>query len=352
MPEGHSVHRIALQLAADLVGHRVRASSPQGRFAGGAELLDGSTVLASRAVGKHLLVAFHDGVTAGRVPEGRGTLRWLRVHLGLYGAWDFHGQVSPLSDAGAPVRSIGAPRARRDVRMGESDSFVTPGGARAAGPEALETDALPFPPEPVGQVRLRLMTEHTVADLRGPSACEVLTPDDVARLLERAGPDPRVLTWTDPLTGGTTTPWPDAESTVVERVTRRGVAIGQLLMEPTVVSGIGNIYRAEMLFRAGLDPHTPGRLVPTEVVRDLWRDWVGLLDDGVRTGVMLTRTKIDHTRRDDPDVAAAREAAIAEVALRYAVYGRADQPCLVCGNPVRLELMAARKLFWCGTCQR
>lgn len=341
MPEGHSVHRIALQLAADLVGQRVRASSPQGRFAAGAELLDGSTVLASRAVGKHLLVAFHAG----------GPLRWLRVHLGLYGAWDFHGQVSPLTDDGAAVRSIGAPRARRDVRMGESDTVVAPGPAGTPGDGSADGVDLPFPPDPVGQVRLRLMTEDTVADLRGPSACEVLTPDDVARLLESAGPDPRVLTWTDPLTGEATTPWPDAESTVVERVTRRGVAIGQLLMEPAVVSGIGNIYRAEMLFRAGLDPHTPGRRVPTDVVRDLWRDWVGLLDDGVRTGVMLTRTEIDHTRRDDPDVAAAREAAIAEVSLRHAVYGRADQPCLVCGNPVRLELMAARKLYWCGTCQ-
>lgn len=346
MPEGHSVHRIALQLGADLVGYRVRASSPQGRFAAGAELLDGSRVLDSRAVGKHLLVAFDTG----------GTLRWLRVHLGLYGAWDFHGQVSPLTDDGAPVRSIGAPRARRDVRMGEADTVVAPGRAGevdAQSPDARSPDvvALPFPPDPVGQVRLRLMTEHTVADLRGPSACEVLTPDDVACLLEGAGPDPRVLTWTDPLTGGSTTPWPDPEGTVVERITRRGVAIGQLLMDPSVVSGIGNIYRAEMLFRAGLDPHTPGRQVSPDVVRDLWRDWVGLLDDGVRTGVMLTRADVDHLRRDVPAAAAAREAAIAEVALRYAVYGRADQPCLVCGNPVRLELMAARKLYWCATCQ-
>jgi endonuclease-8 len=151
MPEGHTVHRIARQLARDYVGRRVAVTSPQGRFAAGAALLDGRELLTSAAVGKQLFLGFEGGHV-------------LRVHLGLYGAWDFHGLVSPLVDGGEAVGSMGAPRVRRSVRMGEDERET------ADGPEPV------FPPEPVGQVRVRLATEVTVADLRGPTACEVLDP--------------------------------------------------------------------------------------------------------------------------------------------------------------------------------
>ena len=80
MPEGHSVHRIALQFARHFVGERVSASSPQGRFLEGAALLDGRTMTASRAVGKQLFLEFDEAL-------------YLRVHLGIYGAWDFAGAV-------------------------------------------------------------------------------------------------------------------------------------------------------------------------------------------------------------------------------------------------------------------
>jgi endonuclease-8 len=53
-------------------------------------------------------------------------------------------------------------------------------------------------------------------------------------------------------------------------------------MDQSVVSGIGNVYRAELLYRALLDPHTPGKMVPEELVRQLWRDWTRLLVIGSR----------------------------------------------------------------------
>ena len=104
MPEGHTVHRIARQFARDFVGHRVAVSSPQGRFAQGAALLDGRELLTSAAVGKQLFLGFEGGHV-------------LRVHLGLYGAWDFLGVVSPLTEGGGAVASLGAPRVRRSVRI-------------------------------------------------------------------------------------------------------------------------------------------------------------------------------------------------------------------------------------------
>ena len=58
MPEGHTVHRIARRLSEDFVGHRVAVTSPQGRFAAGAALIDGAIMTEAQAVGKHLLVRF------------------------------------------------------------------------------------------------------------------------------------------------------------------------------------------------------------------------------------------------------------------------------------------------------
>jgi len=128
----------------------------------------------------------------------------------------------------------------------------------------------------------------------------------------------------------------------VERLTSRATPVGQLLVDQSVVSGIGNIYRAEMLFRARLDPHTPGRHLSIDAARGLWRDWTVLLPDGVRTGVMITRDDLDET---------ARGRALVDPAERHWVYGHAGEPCRVCGTPIALELMAARKLYWCPTCQ-
>ena len=335
MPEGHSVHRIARQFDVNVVGAQVRASSPQGRFAEGASLLDRRTATAVRAVGKQMFLEFDEEL-------------WLRVHLGMYGAWDFAGEIlvdptiasangrmgqtnqrgTDLSDrpvwddAGEnSLASIGAPRrARGAVRMSEQTRGLT-----------TEDDAADFPPPPVGQVRLRLLTDRTCADLRGPTACEVQTADDMLATISRLGPDPLV----GDVDAG--------EQSVVDAVRRRGVAIGLLLMDQSVVSGIGNVYRAELLFRAGLDPHTPGREVPEEIVRDLWRDWVRLLSIGVETGQMMTM--------DDLDPEAYRRA-MAHRDDRHWVYHRAGLPCRVCGTAIVVEEMAARKLYWCPNCQR
>jgi len=336
MPEGHTVHRIARQFRRDFVGHRLAVSSPQGRFAPGAALLDGRELLTSAAVGKQLFLGFAGGHV-------------LRVHLGLYGAWDFLGVVSPLGDGAAAVASLGAPRVRRSVRMGEGER---------EGDEVED-----FPPTPIGQVRVRLGTEVTVADLRGPTACEVLDPAATAAALARLGPDPAVeddvrARMADPHAVAATagpgpgdgtrvadvmTPGHSAQDVMVRRLTTRGTPVGQLLMDQAVVAGIGNIYRAELLYRARLDPHTPGKRVPVETARALWQDWSALLDDGIRTGVMLTREDLDD---------AGRSAALADPEVRHWVYGRAGEPCRTCGAPVVVEEMAARKLYWCPTCQR
>jgi formamidopyrimidine-DNA glycosylase len=339
MPEGHSVHRIARQFARNFVGRPVQATSPQGRFAEGAAMLSGRTPTRAQAVGKQMFLEFDSGA-------------WLRVHLGLYGAWDFAGEIlvdptiasangrmgqtnqrgtvlgdEPVfDDAGEnSLTSIGAPRRTRvHVRMSEQTKGLDE-------PDGLEAPDAEWPPPVVGQVRLRLLTESTCADLRGPTACAVETAEQVEAVIARLGPDP--------LVGDPT----ENEERFVRAVRARNVAIGQLLMDQAVVSGIGNVYRAEMLFRARLDPHTPGRAIPEEIVRGLWRDWDALLRIGVETGQMMTMDGLEGE---------AWRKAMASRDDRHWVYHRAGLPCRVCGTEIALEEMQARKLYWCPNCQR
>lgn len=314
MPEGHSVHRIARQFARHFVGKRVVVSSPQGRFAAGAAQLDGHVITAARAVGKQMYLDFdHDLV--------------LRVHLGIYGAWDFAGDITADATVAAPrsvgvvgqhedsLHSIGAPRQTR-LRMAEQEQL----GAE------LET----FPPEPIGQVRVRLLADAAVADLRGPTACEVLTPTEADAVIAKLGPDPLIV---HPAHG---------EERFVATVRKKTTPIGLLLMDQTVVAGIGNVYRAELLFRANLNPFTPGKLVAEDTLRQLWRDWTYLLGVGVETGQMLT---MDGLEGD------AYAAALASRDDRHWVYHREGLPCRVCETHVTMQLAAARKLYWCPRCQ-
>lgn len=263
MPEGHTLHRLARDHTRLFKGHVVSAASPQGRFAEGAALLDGQVLARAEAHGKHLFHRYANGV-------------WLHVHLGLYGKWPHH--------------------------------------------------ALPAP-EPRGMLRLRLATEEVYADLRGPTACEILTPAERTAILARLGPDPLTVR-------------PDPQP-FFDRVARSRQAVGQLLMDQAVVAGIGNVYRAEVLFRAELSPFVPGREVPTLVLEQLWADLVDLMKAGLRAGRIVTTEPYD---RERPAGRARREDS-------HYVYRRAGLPCRRCFTPVATQVMAARNLFWCPTCQ-
>lgn len=323
MPEGHSVHRIARQFALHFVGHRVAVSSPQGRFAAGATELDGHVMTGSKAIGKQLYLDFeHDRV--------------LRVHLGMYGAWDFAGDITADATTASANGRIGQTNMRGTVANGEAEDSLHSIGAprrtrlRMAEQETLQEAIDTFPPEPIGQVRVRLLTDAAVADLRGPTACEVLAPAEAEAVIAKLGPDPLTI---DPIEG---------EDRFVATVRKKPTPIGLLLMDQTVVAGIGNVYRAELLFRANLNPHTPGKLVPEDTLRQLWRDWTYLLSVGVETGQMLT---MDGLEGD------AYRAALASRNDRHWVYHRAGLPCRVCGTHIVVELAAARKLYWCPRCQ-
>jgi endonuclease VIII len=267
VPEGHTLHRLARRHRTRFAGKEVGVSSPQGRFSTSAEIVDGRVLERAEAHGKHL---FHH----------YGPDLVVHVHLGLYGKF---------SDVKLPAE------------------------------------------EPRGLVRMRLVGPTHYGDLRGPTACELITDDEARAIHARLGEDPLR---------------PDADpDRAWTRISRSRAPLATLLMDQKVIAGVGNVYRAEALFRHGLDPQLPGRALARERWDVLWDDLVGMLKDGVRQG------KIETLRPEhDPRLLAPADRG-ALCARKVYVYRRTGQPCLVCGTPVAHDKHLQRNLFWCPTCQ-
>lgn len=267
MPEGHTLHRLARLHHERYAGAPLRVLSPQGRFERSASLVDGEVLRGAEAHGKHLLHVY-------------GPDHTVHVHLGLYGA--FTEQPLPLD-------------------------------------------------EPRGQVRMRLVGSTHGTDLRGPTACELLTDAEVGQLRSRLGPDPLRA---------------DAEpDRAWDRISRSRSSVAALLMDQRVLAGVGNVYRAEVLFRSGVVPRTPGRDLGRDRWEAIWADLVALMSDGVRSG------RIDTVRPEDEPEVTGRAPRQDRHGGEVYVYRRAGQECLRCTTPVATAELSGRKLYWCPTCQ-
>jgi len=272
VPEGHTIHRLARELQRAFGSRPVSASTLQERFADGAALLDGATMTRTDAHGKHLFLVFRARRPADRL---------LHIHLGLYGKF-------PI--AAAPAQ------------------------------------------DPRGALRLRIENDTAWADLRGPTACELITPLERDAIIARLGPDP-LRADADPERA-----W--------ARISRSKMAIGALLMSQDVLSGIGNVYRAEVLFRAKLNPMTPGNVVKKREWQGMWDDLLALMKYGVETG------RIDTVADDHTPEAMGRDPRKDDHGGEVYVYRRQGQHCFVCQSVIRTKILAGRNLFWCPKCQR
>lgn len=318
MPEGHTVHRLAAAFREGFSGSRVQTTSPQGRFSDAARI-DGMVLMDAEAVGKHLFLAFAPDV---EVEPGSPAVQYVHVHLGLYGSWTFAG------DPGfASVHAIGAPR----VRFGEREEGL-----------AEPPDWRRLVPRPT--VRLRVAGPRGIADLTGPTACEIVDAQGKQEIQDRLGPDP-LREDADP-------------RRFIEAVRRSRTTIGALLMNQKIIAGIGNIYRAEVLFRARLDPTVPGKDLTVGMLEGIWEDLSALLRYGARTGRIVTtqpehrdleariveRSRGTRQNSDEEPWAVPREKS-------FYVYHRQTLPCRLCGTTVRSGELAARTVFWCPRCQ-
>jgi DNA-formamidopyrimidine glycosylase len=263
MPEGHTLHRLAVDLNQAFQGRALEVSSPQGRFAESAARLDGSTLVETTAHGKHLFCEFEQGV-------------YLHVHLGLIGKF-----------------------------------------------------RITAPTPPRGAVRVRFETPEAVADLRGPILCVLKTPAEIAVQIADLGPDPLRA---------------DADPTAAWRkISRSKRPIAALLMDQKILSGVGNVYRAEVLYRQRIDPFRPGNELKRRSWNAIWADLLELMPQGVLDNRINT-VREEHL----PQLLAAQ----GRRGSRNYVYRRNGLPCWVCGTPVKTEVLAGRNLFWCSRCQR
>ncbi|WP_087116836.1 Fpg/Nei family DNA glycosylase [Corynebacterium urinipleomorphum] len=270
MPEGHVLHRLARTLNADFRSGPVEVTSPQGRFAREASLIDGSSLLHASAHGKHLFISFGDDPAE---PE-----HVVYIHLGLIGSLRF---------------------------------------------EPAE--------EEWGQMRLHISNGVTAANLRGPQKCELMSPGEAAGIVDKSGFDPIVDL--------------DPPEALWERVHRSKRTIGSQLMDQKLFAGVGNIYRAEVLFRQGIDPAVPGNQLDRAQFDAIWTDLAELMAYGVEHG------RIDTVRPEHMPEAMGRNPRKDDHGGEVYVYRRAADPCYVCGTPIETKVLEGRKLYWCPGCQ-
>lgn len=242
VPEGHTIHRIARDLAP-LAGLPVRVTSPQGRFAEGAAAVTGQVLARTEAHGKHLLLRFAFGDV-------------VHVHLGVRG------------------------------------TLLHSGG------------------EPKPPVRLRLDGgPGLVWDLVAPSTCELLHREDAAALVARLGPDPLRA---------------DADPDVAYANVRTSTgSLGAALLDQSLLSGVGNVFRAEALAAVGLHPSMAAADLDRARFDELWSTLVAMMRDGVETG------EIEGQGRR--------------------VYEQ--ESCAACGTSVESWELSGRTAYACPSCQ-
>ncbi|BAU83235.1 formamidopyrimidine-DNA glycosylase [Streptomyces laurentii] len=275
MPEGHTIHRLAADYRERFGGRPVRVSSPQGKFADSAALLDGAVLAHTEAHGKHLFLGF----------PGE---EWVHIHLGLFGKVNFGGPVAAAAD--------------------------------------------PVLPPPTDTVRLRLAAADAYVDLRGPTTCALITDAEKRAIHDRLGPDPLRAD--------------DDPAEAWRRISKSRTTIAALLMDQKIVAGVGNVYRAEVLFRHGIDPYRAGRDLSPGEWTAIWDDLAALMREGVRLN------RIDTVRPEHTPEAMGRPPRVDDHGGEVYVYRRAHLPCHICGTEIRTADLAARNLFWCPSCQQ
>ena len=267
MPEGHTIHRLAIDHTKQFAGQKLIVTSPQGRFAKEAKKLSGKKLLVAEAHGKHLFYRFGGRRVADRL--------LVHIHLGLYGKFRLHKNPAP---------------------------------------------------EPRGAVRVRMIGTRKSFDLNGPNCCELLSKTNHEKLLARLGQDPLRE---------------DADrETVRERFSRSRSAIGSLLLNQSVIAGVGNVFRADILFLLGIHPERKANDLSPEEFDELWDLTVRLLQVGVKYNRIIT---VDRGMIDKPP-------SRLNSTERLVCYKKTR--CVKCGSRIRKWELGARTMYACERCQK
>lgn len=294
MPEGNEIHRWAERHNAAFAGRRMNVLPGPGHRFHDAHLVDGKKLMRVHAVGKHLGYEFENGLI-------------LHVHLGRFGDWTEG--LGPLPEPRGALRAV-----LQRARSGRRSKL----GTRQPGNLSYRKDdgTQPFPPAEVDWI-----------ELRGPTDCSVFDPEKWQKLLARLGPDPL----------GEDARGHDNPRHFVDAVLASRKSIAELLMDQEVLSGVGNIYRAEILFLHRVNPFTPGEEMDPKVLKTMWKDLIPLLKDGMLDRRIVCTKRVHRPSKKQP----------AQRGEEHYVYRRQGKPCFVCGQRILHRDLAGRTLFWC-----
>ena len=298
MSEGPEVRRTADRLEEALVGKVVEAVEYRRRSGGLApeiaKRLIGARVKRVRTFGKHLVIDFTRGV-------------FLHNHMMMFGKWrNYDREAFDAGEAKPP------PRSRIALRRA-----LPPGVTRGPTVEDVRDDS---------RVRLVLVAAETVAiEFNGPLLAFSTTDPAEGSAIERLGPDALATRF-------------DTRAARARLRKRAHLKLADLLLDQTFVAGIGNKYKADILWKLGLDPFMrAGDLTAVEIT-ELLREIPRMLRYGY-----------EHAGRTRP---LEEGESAGSWALRHIVFRRSGQACWRCGDKIKSDRKrSARVTFYCPTCQ-
>ena len=313
MPEGDTIFRAARTLHRALAGQTITRFVSE--LAPLAELnrrepMAGRLVERVEAIGKHCLMHVSgrpDVLKAGDLADAAVVLSPSRRPAPRSGA-----KLILSTGEAEPPRSSGADSLvlRTHMRMNGSWHLYRPGErwqrpARAMriAIETAEWVAVAFDVYAAEFIRAESLDRHRAIATLGPDLLGAVDRDDLWARIAGQGARP----------------------------------VHDVLLDQRVMAGLGNVYKSELLFLAGVHPDTPATAIDRETWSRLITDAQALLRDNVAEHARGRRT----TRRMDPSAG-------------LWVYGRGGRPCRRCGTPIagRKNGDAARVTYWCPTCQK
>ncbi len=120
----------------------------------------------------------------------------------------------------------------------------------------------------------------------------------------------------------------------------RKTPIKSALLNQKLLSGVGNIYADESLFRAGIRPRRRAASLTRAELRKLHVSLRAVLREAIKLGGSSVNDYVDAEGQEG------------FFQLRHRVYGREGQPCLVCGTPIKRVIIAGRSSHYCPRCQK
>jgi len=149
--------------------------------------------------------------------------------------------------------------------------------------------------------------------------------DDWRKLafIQKLGPEPFDLTYSD----------------FKDMLLKRKTEIKPLLMEQSFIAGIGNIYAAEILFHAGINPRRSAQSLTKEEQAALYKQIQAVLKSAIKHGGSSVD---DYVRVSGKD---------GDYGRFHQVYGREGKPCFVCSKPVERIAQGGRGTYFCPKCQ-